>query len=88
MKKLLTTAALAAAITTMAPAENAQAMGAGMEKCYGVAKAGKNDCGANGHSCAGMAKTDADAHEWIAVPEGTCSKIVGASTTDMDKDAH
>ncbi len=85
MKKLLTTAALAAAITTMAPAEEAQAIKAGMEKCYGIAKEGKNDCGANGHSCAGMAETDGDAHEWVAVPKGTCDKIVGGSTTKMDK---
>lgn len=54
-------------------------------KCKGVAKKGKNDCGANGHSCAGMAETDGDAHEWVAVPKGTCDKIVGGSTTKMDK---
>lgn len=33
-------------------------------KCYGVAKAGQNDCGANGHACGGYAKTDYDAKEW------------------------
>lgn len=49
----------------------------GFEKCQGVAKAGMNDCGANGHACAGMAETDGDANEWIYVPEGTCKKIVG-----------
>lgn len=47
------------------------------EKCAGIVKAGQNDCGANGHSCAGQAKTDGDKNEWIAVPKGTCSKIVG-----------
>jgi uncharacterized membrane protein len=52
-----------------------------MEKCYGVAKAGKNDCAANGHSCAAQAKTDGDKSEWIAVPKGTCEKIVGGSLT-------
>lgn len=51
------------------------------EKCYGVAKAGKNDCGANGHSCAGQAAKDADGKEWIYVPKGTCEKIVGGSLT-------
>jgi uncharacterized membrane protein len=50
-----------------------------MEKCYGVAKAGKNDCGANGHSCAGQAAKDGDGKEWIKVPKGTCEKIVGGS---------
>lgn len=49
------------------------------EKCYGVAKAGKNDCGANGHSCAGQAVKDGDGKEWIKVPKGTCEKIVGGS---------
>ncbi|QYF94100.1 DUF2282 domain-containing protein [Massilia sp. PAMC28688] len=49
------------------------------EKCYGVAKAGQNDCGsANGsHSCAGQAKVDNDPNEWKAVPKGTCVKAGG-----------
>ena len=34
-----------------------------MEKCYGVVKAGKNDCAANGHACAGQAKTDRNGNE-------------------------
>ncbi len=51
-----------------------------MEKCYGVAKAGKNDCAANGHSCAGQAKKDKDAKEWVSLPKGTCDRIVGGST--------
>lgn len=50
-----------------------------MEKCYGVVKAGKNDCGANGHSCAGQAKTDRDANEWLLVPKGTCERIAGGN---------
>ncbi|MCE3254980.1 MAG: hypothetical protein K0R25_474 [Rickettsiaceae bacterium] len=53
-----------------------------MEKCYGVVKAGKNDCASakkGGHSCAGMAKTDGDKSEWILLPEGVCSKIVNGS---------
>lgn len=47
-----------------------------MEKCAGIVKAGKNDCAANGHSCAGMAKKDADKNEWVKVPAGTCNKLV------------
>lgn len=50
------------------------------EKCFGVAKAGKNDCAANGHSCAGQNKKDGDAKEWIKVPKGTCDKLVGGTT--------
>lgn len=56
---------------------NAFAGKEGFEKCKGIAKAGQNDCGANGHSCAGNAAQDADPNEWVYVPEGTCEKIVG-----------
>jgi uncharacterized membrane protein len=51
----------------------------GTEKCYGVAKAGKNDCAGPGHVCAGLAKTDGHPDEWLAVPKGTCERIVGGS---------
>lgn len=49
------------------------------EKCAGIAKAGKNDCGAlNGsHNCAGHATADNDENEWLYVPKGTCEKITG-----------
>jgi uncharacterized membrane protein len=51
----------------------------GTEKCYGVAKAGKNDCAGPRHVCAGLAKTDGNPDEWLAVPKGTCERIVGGS---------
>ncbi|MFO1162705.1 MAG: DUF2282 domain-containing protein [Reyranellaceae bacterium] len=54
----------------------AQAQG-NMEKCYGVAKAGKNDCQTAKSSCAGTSKTDAQADAWISVPKGTCDKLIG-----------
>ena len=57
-----------------------QAAEAGKEKCYGVAKAGKNDCAANGHACTGQSKTAGDPKEWIFVPKGTCDRIVSGST--------
>jgi uncharacterized membrane protein len=49
------------------------------EKCAGIAKAGKNDCGAldGSHACAGQAKTDKLEAEWVYVPQGTCEKITG-----------
>jgi len=50
------------------------------EKCFGVVKAGKNDCQTATTSCAGTAKKDAQADAWIYVPAGTCGKIVGASS--------
>lgn len=59
----------------------------GYEKCQGIVKAGMNDCGANGHGCAGMAKTDNDPNEWIMLPEGTCDKIAGGKVKDGKKEA-
>ncbi len=53
-----------------------------MEKCYGVVKAGKNDCSsakAGSHSCAGSAEKDGDKNEWILLPEGSCERLVGGS---------
>jgi uncharacterized membrane protein len=49
------------------------------EKCYGIAKAGKNDCQTATHSCAGTATTDAAEDSWIYVPAGSCGKIAGGS---------
>jgi uncharacterized membrane protein len=51
------------------------------EKCYGVAKAGKNDCAANGHACQGQSKAEANAKEWVYVPKGTCERIVNGALT-------
>ncbi len=49
------------------------------EKCAGIAKAGKNDCGSldGAHGCANQAKADNLDTEWVYVPEGTCEKITG-----------
>ena len=52
-----------------------------MEKCYGVTKAGKNDCASNGHACAGQSKADKNAKEWLSLPKGTCERIAGGSLT-------
>lgn len=47
-----------------------------MEKCYGVAKAGKNDCAAGpGTSCAGTSTRDYQGDAWKLVPKGSCEKI-------------
>lgn len=51
------------------------------EKCYGIAKAGKNDCQTSTTACAGTSKKDNQGDAWIYVPAGTCDKIVGGSTT-------
>jgi uncharacterized membrane protein len=49
------------------------------EKCYGVSKAGQNDCQTSTHACAGTAENDAQGDAWIYVPAGTCDKVVGGS---------
>jgi len=52
----------------------------GMEKCWGLAKAGQNDCGSNktAHSCAGQSKKDYDTHDFKAVKAGTCVQMGGS----------
>ena len=46
-------------------------------KCYGVAKAGKNDCATASHSCAGASKQDNDPAEWKFMPQAECEKAGG-----------
>lgn len=52
---------------------------AGKEKCYGIAKAGQNDCASNSgsHSCAGQSRKDMDAGDWKYVAKGSCEKMNG-----------
>jgi len=54
------------------------------EKCFGIAKAGKNDCFSVSHQCGGTATKDHDGDAWIYVPAGTCEKIVGGSTASSE----
>ena len=57
------------------------AVDTGSEKCYGVAKAGKNDCAGAAHACAGQSKAEASSKEWVKLPKGTCERVVGGSLT-------
>jgi len=76
-------ALIAAALATVCAATATSALAADTaaekEKCFGIAKAGQNDCAAaNGaHSCAGQSKTDNGAAEWKYVAKGTCEKAGG-----------
>lgn len=76
---VLASAALAAMAGLVSPALAADKPA--REKCYGVAKAGKNDCAtADGkHSCAGSSTKDADGGAWISLPTGICEKLAGGS---------
>lgn len=77
---LAITSAVAGAITLGIAAFDAnEAVADGhQDKCYGVAKAGMNDCGdkLGKHSCAGQSKVDGDPNEWIYTPKGLCDKLV------------
>ncbi|MBU0800172.1 MAG: DUF2282 domain-containing protein [Alphaproteobacteria bacterium] len=89
MKNIVTAGLIAGALATAA-ASVASATShdapAGKEKCYGVVKAGKNDCSAadKSHACMGGAKTDGSGLEWIAVPKGVCEKLVNGSLTPVE----
>jgi uncharacterized membrane protein len=49
------------------------------EKCYGVVKAGKDDCQTSTSACAGTSTKDGQKDAWIYLPKGSCDKIVGGS---------
>jgi uncharacterized membrane protein len=72
-------AAALAGVCALAVNNASAAAKAPMEKCFGVAKAGQNDCAtpSGSHACAGQAKADNDAHEWKNVAKGTCEKAGG-----------
>lgn len=77
--KFLKSATLALSSLAIASSTQAMAKTPKMEKCYGVVKAEKNDCGSakkGGHSCAGGATVDGDKNEWILLPSGLCTRLV------------
>lgn len=80
--KFLKSATLAITGTIIMSSNAALAKDAKMEKCYGVVKAGKNDCASakkGGHSCAGAATVNGDKNEWVYLPQGTCDRLVNGS---------
>lgn len=82
--KIKFTAAMTLALAALSQNANAHMepkKNSNMEKCYGVVKAGKNDCvsKANSHSCATMAKTDSNPNEWVKLPKGLCERLAGGS---------
>jgi uncharacterized membrane protein len=51
-----------------------------LEKCYGVAARGKNDCAEGAHSCVGQSTHDRDKASFVLLPKGDCQKISGGKT--------
>lgn len=80
LSALLGAAALGIATTAAVGAEKAMDKPA-MEKCYGVNKAGKNDCASGDHSCAGQATKAMDKTAFVELPAGVCAKLAGGSLT-------
>lgn len=80
IQKILAAATVAGFLSTAANSALA-AKPAEVEKCYGIAKAGKNDCGNQDNACSAQTTRDNDPDAWIYVLKGTCRKIVGGSTT-------
>jgi uncharacterized membrane protein len=72
-------AALSMSLTPTAQSGPAEKPKFEAEKCYGIVKAGKNDCQTANSSCAGTSKRDNQGDAWIYVPAGSCTKIVGGS---------
>lgn len=76
-RKLLQSALAGLVAMALNPSASAQDSKGEKEKCYGIAKAGQNDCGTAAHTCAGKAKKDNAPEEWKYVPKGTCEKAGG-----------
>jgi uncharacterized membrane protein len=86
MKNATMIAATAATLMTLALA-SAPAAAAEKEKCFGIAKAGQNDCASTTgvHSCAGQSKVDMDKAEWKYVAKGTCKDMKGLTAEEAMK---
>ncbi len=79
--RLIVSSALA---SVMALGLAGQAAAQEKEKCYGIAKAGQNDCGnlSGTHTCAGQSKVDNDPGEWKYVAKGTCKDMKGMTADE------
>ena len=80
----IVSSALAAALALGLGSAAAHAEDKAKEKCYGIAKAGQNDCAniAGTHSCAGQSKVDNDPGEWKYVAKGTCKDLKGMTADE------
>lgn len=84
VKSAITTFLTLVATNTVIAATNDVAKQDTTEKCYGIVKAGKNDCATATHSCAGSATKDSQPDSYLLVAKGLCEKIVGGSLTPKE----
>jgi uncharacterized membrane protein len=78
-QRALIAASATALLSTLMAATPAAAQDNAKEKCFGIVKAGQNDCASvtGTHSCAGQSKVDMDKQEWKFVAKGTCKSMKG-----------
>ena len=83
-QRLIVSSALASVLAMGLVNTAAAAQAAAKEQCYGIAKAGKNDCAnlSGSHSCAGQAKDDMAPAEWNYVAKGTCKDMKGLTVDE------
>lgn len=81
--RLVVSSALAS-VLALGLAGNAAAQDKAKDKCFGIAKAGQNDCAnlSGTHSCAGQNKADSDTAEWKYVAKGTCKEMKGLTAEE------
>ena len=82
-QRLIVSSALAS-VLALGLAGQVAAQSKDKEKCYGIAKAGQNDCAnlAGTHSCAGQAKEDMSPGDWKYVAKGTCKDMKGLNEAE------
>lgn len=85
-QRLIASSALASvlALGLLSGAQAADDKASPKEKCFGIVKAGQNDCAnlSGSHSCAGQSKADNGADEWKYVAKGTCAQLGGKSAEE------
>jgi len=81
---ILIRSAIAGMLALSFGAASTVAVAAEKDKCYGISKAAKNDCGTATSSCAGTSKKDNDPNAWKYVDKGTCEKVGGKLAAAMD----
>jgi uncharacterized membrane protein len=89
-QRLIASSALASvlALGLLSGASAADDKASAKEKCFGIAKAGQNDCAnvSGTHSCAGQNKVDNGPDEWKYVAKGTCAKLGGKTAEEAKAD--
>jgi uncharacterized membrane protein len=88
-QRLIVSSALASALALGLVNTASAADSGAKEKCYGIAKAGANDCAnlSGTHSCAGQTKADNDPMDWKYVAKGSCKDMKGLTAEEAKKKA-